>query len=70
MSSISAQTRRRFDEVLASFTSDEDGATATEYGILVGFIAIVIVTGVGAFGTVLNVYFNGLSTGVKTALGL
>lgn len=49
---------------------EEKGSTATEYSLLVGFIAIVIVAGVGLFGTALNGYFNGLSTGVKTALGL
>jgi len=41
---------------------DERGATATEYGLLVGFIAIVIVVGVGFFGESLNTYFEGLST--------
>lgn len=70
MSSIAARVRGHFDKVVARFLSDEDGATATEYSILVGFIAIVIVAGVGAFGTVLNVYFTGLSDGVRAALGL
>lgn len=41
---------------------DERGATATEYGLLVGFIAMVIVAGVGLFGTRLDGYFNGLAT--------
>ncbi|WP_457185361.1 Flp family type IVb pilin [Nocardioides sp. P5_E3] len=41
---------------------DERGATATEYGLLVGFIAIVIVVGVGLFGSSLNTYFSGLAT--------
>ena len=40
---------------------DERGATATEYGLLVGFIAILIVVGVGLFGTALNTYFGGLA---------
>ena len=53
---------------LGRLVNDEHGAT--EYGILTGFIAIVIVAGVGAFGTALGVYFNGLSTGVRAALGL
>ena len=39
----------------------ERGATATEYGLLVGFIAIVIVVGVGFFGESLNTYFDDLS---------
>ena len=50
--------------------SEEDGATATEYAITVGFIAIVIVAGVGLFGISLNGYFGNLTTGIKTALGI
>ena len=50
--------------------SDEQGATATEYGVLAGFIAIAIVAGVGAFGTALNLYFGQLSAGVRAALGV
>ena len=41
---------------------DERGATATEYGLLVGFIAIIIVAGVSFFGTSLDAYFSGLGT--------
>ena len=55
---------------LGLLVNDEHGATASEYGILAGFIAIVIVVGVGAFGTALNLYFGHLSTGVRTALGI
>ena len=55
---------------LARPVSDEHGATATEYGVLAWFIAIVIVAGVGAFGNALNGYFSGLSAGVRAALGL
>lgn len=36
------------------------GATATEYGLLVGFIAFVIIAGVTAFGGNLGSYFSGL----------
>ena len=42
----------------------EEGATATEYGILVAFIAFLIVVGVTAFGTQLGLYFTRLSTTV------
>ena len=48
----------------------ERGATATEYSILTGFIAMVIVAGVGLFGTSLNLFFGFLTAGVKTALGI
>ena len=44
---------------------DEDkGATATEYGLLVGLIALIIVVGVGLFGNALNTFFSGLATTV------
>jgi pilus assembly protein Flp/PilA len=44
---------------------DERGATATEYGLLVGFIALAIVLGVTAFGTALNDFFNALANTVE-----
>jgi len=37
---------------------DEEGATAVEYGLIVGLIAIVIIVGVGFLGTTLNGMFN------------
>lgn len=46
--------------------SAERGATATEYSLLVGLIALVIVVGVGLFGTNLNAWFNSLATTVGT----
>ncbi len=57
-------------EVLSPIRDQERGATATEYSILTGFIAMVIVAGVGLFGTSLNSVFGFLTTGVKTALGI
>jgi pilus assembly protein Flp/PilA len=38
---------------------NERGATATEYGLLVGLIALIIVFGVGAFGNALDAFFPG-----------
>jgi Flp pilus assembly pilin Flp len=46
----------------------EKGATATEYAILIGFMAIAIVGGVAAFGTALDGYFGELGAAVSTAL--
>ena len=69
MPNISRGLRDRLPK-LGRFSPDEQGATATEYGILAGFIAIVIVAGVGAFGTALALYFGQLSAGVRNALGL
>lgn len=47
---------------------DERGATATEYGLLVGFIALVIVAGVGVFGTALATHFTGLATWLASVI--
>lgn len=44
--------------------SSEKGATATEYSLLVGLIALVLVVGVGAFGGALNTWFSALGTTV------
>lgn len=46
--------------------SSEKGATATEYSLLVGLIALVIVAGVTLFGTNLNTFFSGLGSRVGT----
>lgn len=42
----------------------EEGATATEYGLLVAFIAFLIIAGVTLFGGALNTYFGELATTV------
>jgi pilus assembly protein Flp/PilA len=41
--------------------SSEKGATATEYSLLVGLIALVIVAGVTLFGGNLNTFFSNLA---------
>lgn len=41
---------------------DERGATAVEYGLLVGLIAVVIIVAVTLLGTKLNGMFNGIAT--------
>lgn len=45
-------------------TEKEKGATATEYSLLVGLIALVLVGGVGIFGGALNTWFTNLGTTV------
>jgi len=46
----------------------ERGATATEYGLLVGFVAIAIVLGVGAFGGVLDAVYTQFASTLADAL--
>ncbi|MFE4543811.1 Flp family type IVb pilin [Arthrobacter sp. NPDC056727] len=44
--------------------ASEKGATATEYSLLVAFIAFLIIGGVTAFGNALGLWFTDLSTTV------
>jgi pilus assembly protein Flp/PilA len=44
--------------------TSEKGATATEYSLLVAFIALVIIVGVTAFGGALNKWFGDIATNV------
>ena len=41
---------------------DEKGATAIEYGLIAGLIAVVIITAVGLIGTDLKGMFEYIST--------
>lgn len=52
--------------MIAGPKRDEKGATATEYGLLVGLIALIIVTGVTLFGDALDAFFTDLGTTVGT----
>lgn len=52
--------------MLAGPQRDEKGATATEYGLLVGLIALIIVGAVTAFGGNLSDFFDGLADTVGT----
>ncbi len=56
-------------QTLRQLWKDEEGATALEYGLLVALIALVIVVGVGAFGTELNTFFNGIAGRVPLNAG-
>lgn len=47
------------------FLFDRSGATAIEYGLIAGLIAVVIVTALGAVGTSPNAKFTSISTGLN-----
>lgn len=51
--------------LLGMFNRAEEGATAVEYALLVGLIAVVLIVGVGLFGTNLNTFFNSIATWVQ-----
>jgi pilus assembly protein Flp/PilA len=46
---------------------EETGATAVEYGLIVGLIAVVIVVAVGTLGTTLLGWFNDINTKLTPA---
>jgi pilus assembly protein Flp/PilA len=49
---------------LGQVDRQDRGATATEYGLLVAFIALAIVVGITLFGSALNSFFTDLATSV------
>ena len=51
---------------IRTFAQDEEGATAVEYGMMVGLIAVAIIVAVAAIGTQLNVLFTKIQTCITT----
>lgn len=47
--------------VVGRIRHQQQGATATEYALLVALIALVIVAGVGLFGKALDTFFEGIA---------
>ena len=52
----------RIQAVINSMRTDEEGATAVEYGLMVSLIAVVIIGAVGLIGTYLNTQFGIVAT--------
>jgi pilus assembly protein Flp/PilA len=51
--------------LLWKFVSDQQGATAIEYGLLAAGIAVAIIATVAALGSNLNTTFSTVSTALK-----
>lgn len=49
-------------QLFKNFISNESGATAIEYGLIAGLIAVVIIVAVSAVGTSLTATFTKVST--------
>lgn len=47
-------------KALRAFFENESGATAIEYGLIAGLIAVVIITAVTTIGTQLNAKFTSI----------
>ena len=48
----------KIQAAINSLRTDEEGATAVEYGLMVSLIAVVIIGTVGAIGVALNTKFG------------
>jgi pilus assembly protein Flp/PilA len=48
--------------------SKDRGATATEYAILVGFLALALIAGITVFGSELDSWFSNLASNLDTLL--
>jgi len=48
------------------FLSDESGQDVVEYGLLIATIAIVVLIGVGLFGSQINAWFQNLAGRITT----
>jgi len=51
--------------LVKKFWSDEQGATAIEYGLIAAGIALAIITVVNNLGTTLNSKFDSISSSLK-----
>ena len=52
---------------IKNFWNDESGATAIEYGLIAGLIAVIIIGALTAIGTSLNGLFQKISDAVSSA---
>ena len=51
--------------IFAKFISNEDGATAIEYGLIAALIAVVIITGLKSVGTNLNTKLDSIANSLR-----
>lgn len=56
-------------DIIKSFWKDEEGATAIEYALIAGLIAIGIIAGATLLGTGLSGLFTRIATRLGTFLG-
>jgi pilus assembly protein Flp/PilA len=58
--------KRPLKSSIKSFSRDENGATAIEYGLIAGLIAVVIIAAVTGIGSQLKTKFEAIQTGLTT----
>ncbi len=52
---------------IVEFLGDESGATALEYGLVLGFVSMAIFSALGALGGDIDSWFSSFSTDVQDA---
>jgi pilus assembly protein Flp/PilA len=62
------KTYTRIQALINSMRTEEDGATAVEYGLMVSLIAVAIITAVGIIGTNLNDMFPAVGGKIDTTI--
>lgn len=55
-------------EQIVRFLKDEDGATAIEYGLIAGLIAVGIIVALTTLGTDLSNFFTSIGTKLKSVM--
>lgn len=55
-------------EVLLRFARDDSGATAIEYGVLIGMIFVILI-GIASLGGQVGVLFKSISAKLAAAMG-
>ncbi|MFC9558685.1 Flp family type IVb pilin [Agromyces sp. NPDC056965] len=58
----------RLNAYVTSIRDEEEGATAVEYGLMVGLIAAVIITAVALIGTNLDLLFDAVGGKIPTVI--
>jgi pilus assembly protein Flp/PilA len=53
-----------YTEYLKTFFRDEEGASAVEYGLIVGLIAVALIVVLAAVGTDLDTLFDSVVTAI------
>ncbi len=49
-------------QALTKFLRDEDGASAIEYGLIAGLVAVALITSLTGLGTALGTFFTSIAT--------
>jgi len=57
---------QRYLRHVIRFVADESGQDVVEYGLLIATIAIVVLIGVGFFGSNINAWFQNLAGRITT----